>query len=252
MPEEKKLEIEIFQGIKADTAVISNKDSKLHDLEFLLDNPRRITEDRSFDDIRGFIAYTNDYKKSNTAAFIGKEEIKVVIDYHTKDSAEWCSHAVDFQLVVSDYLKPWLATEAKSMDQREFMQFLMLNSLVIASPSHSEVLTFTKELKVIKASQTDSRVGNGEYEINFTESSTVLSAGAKKVEIIEDIVIKPQIYKGIELTGEFNIKIFVVADGAKVYFRFHIVNKEQVLDKIAEQLQTKLQKDLEGVKIYIG
>ncbi len=233
-------------------AVVAEHGAELIDLQGLKAAPRRIHEDIIFDDIRGFKSYLKDFETDSTILRIKKTQLLACFNYHKKDNPSWNEHTAQYNFKTHPLLQNWLAVEGKALSQEDFVKFLQLNYLSVASPTHSDLITYARELRIKTSNDTTSKVSNGETEISVNAKETVLTQNGKKISVIEDIVLAAPAYEGLPHIVKMNLKCFCGLEGNRVYFKLYFVDKEAVLEKLFSDIQNEFSTDYKKLKIYIG
>lgn len=250
------------QGIRV--AVIG-KDQRTVSLEEFADAPVRIRTERTFDDLRGFVAYVNEYKQDNTVLFAGKERLEAVIDYHAKGAPAWGAHKVTFNLHRSDRWKLWLSNNQKWMEQRDFADFLDTGLNEISEPSASVILDIVKNFRATTKAEVDAEIRGGNS--NFTYREEVRGGTTKKtdIEVPEIIMVSLAPFQGLQA---LNDQIEAEADKIPVYsfktkiawrlneqnkpvFKVQILHVERAIEETLESLRLALV-SLTDCKVYIG
>lgn len=90
-----------------------------------------------FSEAVSLAAYVARFAETSTplmAASISLLEVRVTLDYPTKDGPTRGQHSASWKLSESPEFKTWSAVAGKSMSQEAFMRFLEENTLEIVSP----------------------------------------------------------------------------------------------------------------------
>ena len=234
---------------------------KVVELEHLLEKPLSIKDERTFDDLRGFIDYVNDYKGDNTVIFTGKDKITAHFDYHGKDDPRWDNHIAVYSLTHSPRWKAWVAKNNAWMTQRDFCDFLEGGINEVTNPTQAEILDLATNFRATSKMEVVSDVRGGNT-LSFTAQTKGMAAN-KEVEIPEYIEIAVAPYTGLEsvnsrLTdaetfGLFGIKtrLAFALDDTAVKFKYVLVGIDIALEKQSEGLRQAII-SLTGTKVYIG
>lgn len=246
-----KDDLEVTEAFLAEAGV------QMLDIQKLKEKPRRIDETKEFDDERGFKQYLSDFCNDDSCVFIKKTSIEVNFDYHGKENPSWNDHKAEFPLSPSSYIKPWLNIEGQTLGQEDFVKFLQLNYLIVTDPSHSDLITATKNLRVVRNIDSYSSVDNGSTAIDYKENAIVVSAKGKdgketNASVPETITIRCPYFEGMKEVSNFTIKVFASISQNKPVFKLHFLDKDQVLFKLYADIQESYKKDFDKLKIYIG
>jgi len=254
VPYEKRKQFLPFDkgGINSHECVVGEEGSHLIDLQQLKAAPRRIKEEVEFTDIRGFKAYVNDFRDANTSVFINNKNIVAKLDYHTKNQPSWSSHEARYAFTLNKMLEAWFKQEGVPIPQKEFAKFLQLNYLIVKNPSHSDLISYVRQLRIETNRKVESNVGNGSNEISVSQKETVLTVNGAKITVIEDIVLSSPVFAGHDSTNDFRIKCFCSMQRDEIYFQFYFLDKEEVMSALYEKIRQELVKEFSDCKIYIG
>lgn len=257
-----------FQKLETDKpSILIDKSKEIISLEPLFKAPFSIKEHRSFDDLRGFVEYVNDFKTDKTALFAGREKLFCVFDHHSKDEAAWCEHKAEYKIKRSTRWDIWKNAHNVWMDQKSFAEFLDTGLNEITEPKQSEILDLVGNFRATVNYEVDSD-SDGK---NFTYRRTTKSGSSKqeKITIPEYIkitlepfdgltVINPQIkhedsrIPAYELKAKINWRINLLkTDCQTLEFKIQILNFENAVDRTLESIRVAM-KELTGVKVYIG
>lgn len=161
---------------------------QVHDLEHLLDTPRRVQSSVTAHDPDTFVAYFNAFKfPGESVIFADRDNVQLigVIDYH-HESPAWCSHQVIYTAPHSPEWLTWTGKHGRSMTQPDFAQFIENNVDDIREPSGAEMLEVSRSLQAKKSVDFSSaiRLATGEQEFTYAETIQG-SAGKGKLKVPE-------------------------------------------------------------------
>jgi uncharacterized protein YfdQ (DUF2303 family) len=147
--------------------------------------PTRIKRSVTLTDVESFSVYVNTYKTAGTIIFAsimdGAASFNCVLDYHTKDKPEFCSHSAMFKTVPTPEWLTWSAANRKRMSQVDFANWIEDNLHLFVSPKDSGAPSGADLLELVKslhghqsASFTGSlRLNTGAYSVAYTEEVDV-------------------------------------------------------------------------------
>lgn len=249
--------------------ILTDSSKQVIDLEKYEERPKVIRHQRTFDDLRGFVDYVNDYKTDTTVCFAGNGKLEAFIDFHGKDDPRWLHHAVDYHIERSNRWKIWENAHNKWMNQKEFSDFLDTGLNEIVEPKQTDILNLVKNFRATVNFDVDYEDTNG--GTNFTYRKQVKSGSTKKetIEVPEYIMVALQPFNNLnvlnprikdeakripayQLRAKINWRTEVNhADEQAVQFKVQILNFESAIDETLEAIRVAI-KELTGVKTYIG
>jgi len=237
------------------------------DLEKYLQNPSSIKEVRSFDDLRGFVEYSKEFKGDDSVIFASRSLIEIIFDYHKKDSPKWGRHRAQYQIRPSSRWGIWLRAHNVWMNQGNFAEFLDTGLNEITNPTQSEILELVKDFRATVSQEVDSREGDGGTSFTYSKVTKGGSSKNSEIKMPDSLIVRLQPFDNLEVINsqleenkkipayEFKVKInWRVAgegDNQKIEFKVQILNIEQAVDKTLEILRSAIY-DLTNVKTFIG
>ena len=103
-------------------AILRHQDYKLPDS--LLKEPLRNKYTIGALDVDSFIDLVNEYKEPNSKLFFDDKSIKCVVDFNSKDKAEFCEKRINLGLGVTPFFKAFEESVGKNLGQRDFVFLL--------------------------------------------------------------------------------------------------------------------------------
>lgn len=247
-------------------AVIGQNQRAL-DLEQYHDYPTRIRENREFDDLRGFVAYINDYKGGAAVAFANRDRVQVVFDYHSKDSPRWGNHTAVFNYRRSPRWALWEKKNNQWMNQEDFADFLDTGLNEISHPSQSQVLDIVKNFRATVNAEAISSIGQGGTHFEYRQTTKGGNVKTTDVEVPEYLTVQVSPFDGLQALncmiedGEKHIPVYQFRaklnwrlknkEAESPDFKFQLLNFENAVDETLESVRVAL-KELTGVTTYIG
>lgn len=136
---------------EADGALLVPEGYEVADLEAYHAQPRRATENRSFQALTSFLAYFDRFKNDASTIFVDRSKKKVgaVIDYHSDEPA-WGDHQASYTMPISREWKAWTEANQRKMNQREFASFIEDSMLDIRAPEGAAILEMVRNLQATK------------------------------------------------------------------------------------------------------
>ena len=163
--------------------------------------PTRIKRSVTLTDVESFSLYVNTYKTAGTIIFAsimdGAASFNCILDYHTKDKPEFCSHTAMFKTIQTPEWTVWLAANRKRMSQVESANWIEDNLHLFVSPEGSGAPSGSDLLELVKslhghqnASFTGSlRLNTGAYSVAYTEEVDVRGMIKESSMVLPPIII---------------------------------------------------------------
>ncbi len=265
-------EIEVHDMVHR--VLITPENKQIIDLEKYQVQPNRVRETVSFNDLRGFIDYVNEFKTPNTICFAGSSEIRVVFDYHeNKDNVttpHWGSHSAVFKMRTSNRWDLWTAIHNQWMLQKKFTDFLDSGLNEIIAPTQAEILQLVSSFRATTTYELDTlATPGGGQNIGFRKITKGSDTLKSEIQLPEYITLALQPYENLSVINdrlkdtdleipayELKAKISWQADFAdeekpKLAFKIQILNVENVVNKTLEAVKQAVV-HLTEVKTFIA
>src|SRR5690606_22175624 len=172
----------------ADTFIVAtHKDMVVQSLEEHLPAPLRIREQVYITEATSFIDYWQRFASDSSVIFADLNQ-----------RPKWCEHGATLICDHSTEWRTWSASNAKSMEQSSFAEFIEANAIDIVQPAAAEMiqiaLTLQAKTKVDFASGI--RLDNGQVQLTYQEKIEG-SAGPKgELKIPEKFTLALRIFQG--------------------------------------------------------
>lgn len=256
-------DIRYLDGTQSPVAIIGANQQSIS-LEGYQPAPNQIGEVREFDDLRGFVAYVNDYKNDATVAFASRERLQVVFDYHKPDAPKWCKHTITFKYRRSGRWNLWERNNNQWMSQEDFADFLDSGLNEITRPVQSDILDIVKNFRATVNADVTSKIGQGGTSFTYRQDTKGGSSKTTEIEVPEYIAVQVAPFEGLQsLNGmiaddkkqipiyEFRAKCNWKLRGEKPEFKIQLLGFEDAIDETLESVRVAI-KELTGVTTYIG
>lgn len=209
--------------------------SRIHDLESLLDAPRRIRQRIGFSRLASFCAYVTEFGSDGfTRVFLQAKTgfARAVLDYHTPDGAAWCDHVATFEPALSEEWKRWNSRNGNNFDQRGFALFLEDNAPDIASPPSAEILDVARTLTAKQSVNFKKgiRLDNSTESLTYEETIDAKAGQKGELEIPTGFTLMIPVFEGRparKLDARLRYKI---QDG-QLSFHYVLVRPHKVLNE---------------------
>ena len=235
---------------EAKRAILQHTDYRL--VESLLKEPLRNKYTVDALDVDSFVDLVNEYKEPNSKLFFDDKSIKCVIDFSSKDKAEFCEKRINLGLDFTPFYEAFNQSVGKNLGQRDFV--FLLKSLfayitaIDGKPNDNmDVIELAESLQAVK--KFDSVQKNTSSKISL---DVEIKSGAKEtIQMPKNITFTLPVYEAdTEIRGEFKCELFVSIDeerfGLKLVCYTAEVSRREVLSKIV----SKISERCEGVKAF--
>lgn len=232
----------------------------VHQMENLMNAPKRVEYRTTITDLESFIQYVNRYKEPSTIIQFrktqsGTVEATAIIDCHgapitpgtSANQPNWCSHTAVFSTEPTSAWITWTGSNERMMNQAKFADFIYQNSVDIVKPVGAEMLEIVQTLKATaKGEFKDMKQLGGSYEIiNRMEVKTSGGTIDKEMTLPEsmDIALVP-FYGGPTVTLKADIMLEIPrGDGGHLQLGYRFYRKDDALEQMAETIKVKLETD---------
>jgi len=232
--------------------VVLSERQRLEDLDFLLEEPRRIKKQFSLSTELSFTQYVDKFLRPETIFLCMKSHpyIHAIIDYHDKvdekDLPSFCTHLVDYKPVHSIEWNRWTNTCGKKMTQVAFAEFIEDNIKDVVEPDSAQLFTDITNFRLIRRATFGSKINVQNGEIDFQYSNESEKNGS--VKLPETLTLGIRVFE----EGEYynvNVKLrYRVDEDEGLVLWYEITNQDKVYDyafnKIVERLTEKYSDNL--------
>ncbi len=256
------------ENFRGSVAVI-DKSKEMIDLERFAENPSRIKKEIKFDDLRGFVAYVNDFKTEKTAIYASRSNLTAIFDHAQKDAPSWETHKISYAIQRSQRWKIWEEAHNRWMAQKDFADFLDTGLNEIVDPTQGAILEMVKNFRATVNFEINSEEAPGGTNFTFSKKTSGGNVKSQAIEIPEYLkiqlepfenltVINPQIkdsskkIPAFELRAKINWRINLShQDEQSLQFKIQILNFEKAVDNTLESIRGAIA-ELTECKTYIG
>ena len=148
---------------------------KVEDMEQYLPAPVRIRQSVTLHDEASFVSYVKEFQDDNSMVFAGlaAHGFKCVLDYHTKEAPERCTHTATYICSTTKEWDIWTGSDSRKMKQAEYANFIENNLPDIYRPDAAEMLEMITDIssKTAVNFQQKYDISNGRTTLHFSESS---------------------------------------------------------------------------------
>lgn len=213
----------------------------------------------SFIDAESFVSYVKDYidaDESRLFASLERLQLACMIDYVKKCNKPSetidgeCNHRALFTLEETEDFKAFRSIDGKTLQQPEFIAFLMERAHCFNSPDQATILEIATKLEV-KNNVTFSgkeRTNDGGINLTYREDVDAKVGTAGKIKVPDFVELELQAFEGgekMKLRARFYFKL----SGGAVLFQVKILNLRETILKNFREVCDKIAEDT-GLPIH--
>ena len=242
--------------------LILKDNQKVEDLERLLPHPARKRDTVSIDRADSFIAYVKAHQITGATAIYqyatnaGDLQFKAIIDDHEtgeKGQANWQQHKVHFTPKLSREWRIWNEVNERDVSQEQFAQFIERNMPDIADPAGSTLLEIVRTLESKKNVNFKSgiRLDNGDFSIQYEETSTAKAGEKGTLDIPQIITLSIPVYDGgapYAIEARFRYRI----NEGRLRMWYELVRIQDIRDHADNLISQQISAGLPEVPLYHG
>ena len=242
--------------------LILKEDQKVEDLERLLPHPVRKRNTVSIDRADSFIRYVKAHQITGATAIYqgstsaGDLQFKAIIDDHEtgdKGQANWQQHKVYFTPKLSREWCIWNKSNECDISQEQFAQFIERNMPDIADPAGSTLLEIVRTLESKKNVNFRSgiRLDNGDFSIQYEETSTAKAGEKGTLDIPQTIILSIPVYEGgapYAIEARFRYRI----NEGRLRMWYELVRIQDIRDHADNRISEEISAGLPEVPLYHG
>lgn len=233
------------------------KDMSVESLSFL--DAGKIVATWDFIDAESFVKYTKDYANPEESRLFARLEmlrLDCFIDYAKKCNKPSealdgdCRHNIRLVLSETEDFKAFRAIDGKTLDQSDFIAFLMERAHCFSSPDQATILEIATKLEV-KNNVTFSgkeRSNDGGINLTYREDVDAKVGAAGKIKVPDFVELELQAFEGgerMKLRARFYFKL----SGGAVLFQVKILNLRETILKNFREVCDKIAEDT-GLPIH--
>jgi uncharacterized protein YfdQ (DUF2303 family) len=226
---------------------------RLESLERFRDRPIRIRGQKTLSDVASFMAYVGRFGGRSSLITQKGDSFLAELDFHQDAEApSWNEHSVTLTLTLNETFAVWKKIDGQVFVQRDFAEFLEMNTLGIVKPCAADVVQIARTLQAKKTVQFESgvRLQNGDTKLVYVEE-TKAGAGVKgEMEIPETITLSLPVFQGQE-PQEIVLKLFYSIDSGTLKFRVRIFDLAKMLRDGRDAVRGTIENALK-LKVLIG
>ena len=231
-------------------AVIVHKDYALS--EALLKEPLRNKYSIHTLDVKSFVNLVNEYKEENSKLFFDDKTIECIVDFNTKEKAEFKDKRITLGLGVTPFYYAFNQTIDKNLSQRDFVFFLkslfsFVKEIDGKPNDNMDVIELAESLQAVK--KFDSVQKNTSSKISL---DVEIKSGAKEsLTLPNKLTFELPIYEAdTTILGKFETELFVNIDEEKFNLKLVCYTAEIVRRDALDRLMQSISAKCEDVKAY--
>lgn len=237
-------------------ALVPN-DMSLKSLDFL--DAELIAANWDFIDEDSFVKYAKDYANSEESRLFARLEmlrLDCFIDYAKKCNSPSeaiggeCRHNIRLALLETEDFKAFREIDGKTIEQPEFIAFLMERAHCFASPDQATILEIATKLEV-KNNVTFSgkeRSNDGGINLTYREDVDARIGTSGKIKVPDFVELELQAFEGGEKM-KLRARFFFKLQSGAVLFQVKILNLRETILKNFREVCDKIAKDT-GLPIH--
>lgn len=237
-------------------ALVPNNMS-LKSLDFL--DAELIAANWDFIDADSFVKYAKDYANSEESRLFARLEmlrLDCFIDYAKKCNSPSeaiggeCRHSIRLALLETEDFKAFREIDGKTIEQPEFIAFLMERAHCFASPDQATILEIATKLEV-KNNVTFSgkeRSNDGGINLTYREDVDARIGTSGKIKVPDFVELELQAFEGGEKM-KLRARFFFKLQSGAVLFQVKILNLRETILKNFREVCDKIAKDT-GLPIH--
>ena len=216
--------------------------------EILLKEPLRNKYSVDALDVDSFVDLVNEYKEPTSKLFFDDKSIKCVVDFNSKDKAEFCEKRINLGLGFTPFYKAFEESVGKNLGQRDFVFLLKsLFAYITAIDDNMDVIELAESLQAVK--KFDSVQKNASSKISL---DVEIKSGAKEtIQMPKNITFTLPVYEAdTEVKGKFECELFVSIDEEKFGLKLVCYTAEASRREVLSEIVSKISQKCEGVKAF--
>lgn len=235
----------------------------------LMQTPVRKSGTFEMHDTASLIKFVQKHKQEGTQIYIdadfksGKIAVKVVINGHTDNDANWFDFAAIYKPRHTAAAENWLKYNIEKMNQAQFAHFLTNNARNIVSknpandaavyPTAAEVLDFALNLEYTEKTTFKQGYREQDGRINFTFQSEDAGQTEKQLKMFERFGLSFTPYQnGDSYFVEALLKFRIDKNSGALVLWYELQQIDAVIEQAAQDIATSLQTAFADIDIYFG
>ncbi|AQW80772.1 DUF2303 family protein [Campylobacter pinnipediorum] len=252
--QEVKILNEIIPSVEIDKdkrAILVHKEYELN--RSLLKEPLRNQYTIDALNVDSFVNLVNEYKEPSSKLFYNDRKISCVIDFNTKEKAEFCDKLINLELRYTPFYGLFSKNISQPLSQREFVFFLksifmFISKIDDVKNDNMDVIELAESLQAVK--KFDSVQKNASSKMSL---DVEIKSGTKEsLSIPKKLTFELPIYEAnTAITGTFETELFVeISDDNKFSLRLVCFTEENVRRDVLARLTNDISERCDGVKAF--
>lgn len=247
------IEPKVIEGVPH---VVLHEEQRLENLAHLLPAPASIEEHITLSTAKSFIDYYQIFGGDSTLIFADESErtIRAVFDYHQPDKPAWKRHTATLKLEYSDEFLVWTKSNASTMPQRKFAEFVEEHIKDVLEPAGADLLEVAKTLTATKKLnfRSGQEISNGQVQLTYHEEINGSAGPSGNLNIPTQITIGLRVFKGME---GFKVPArlrYRIQDDAGLVFSYHLNNLEKIREEAFKEVYEQIRTGCQGRDILMA
>lgn len=229
--------------------------SKILDLESLLDAPDAKRGKFKFHTTDSLISYVDKHKSPQTMCFADSAQrcFEVIFETHSSLDASWHSHRASFAPRHSLEWNAWIVQDGKGMQQADFAEFIEANLIDIVQPSHADMmelaLTFSAKSN-IQFSRVI-RLDNNTEQVEFNETVNATVGAKQTAKVPKKFILDIPVFEGgpkVKVPADFRYKV----QGQSLVMGYKLTRPERLVTDEFEKIAEKIGKTVGKTNLLYG
>ncbi|WP_052372003.1 DUF2303 family protein [Amycolatopsis taiwanensis] len=184
----------------------NDESTVVHDLERLLDYPRRHRGTATLYDPADFIAYVQRLADTYTTVWGDEDKARftaVFNDHADADFAGWRDHTATLQLQLDPEWRAWQQHDGKWFAQLAFAEFLEDHAAAILEPAPADFLEVATTFKAHRKAEFSGGVNltTGDVQLTYNEETTAKATRAGQIEVPRQFTVALAPFLGTPARG---------------------------------------------------
>lgn len=218
----------------------------------LLKEPLRNSYTINALDVDSFVDLVNEYKEPSSKLFFDDKSIKCIVDFNSKDKAEFCEKRINLGLGFTPFYEAFNQSVGKNLGQRDFVfllksLFVYITAIDDKPNDNMDVIELAESLQAVK--KFDSVQKNTSSKISL---DVEIKSGTKEtIQMPKNITFTLPVYEAdTEIRGEFECELFVTIDEEKFGLKLVCYTAEASRREVLGEIVSKISHRCEDVKAY--
>jgi uncharacterized protein YfdQ (DUF2303 family) len=216
--------------------------------------PEHVKASPEFYEVDSLVGYFNRFKDKDSLvmADVDANRMLAVIDYHQQatgsihGSARFTDHRATLNVRHSPEWNLWNAAHGKTMNQKQFAEFIEDNAADIKSPTAQDLYAMALTFEAVKSGNFNSaiRLESGSISVGFKEDTVGAAKNLKgdRIDIPRDFEVLLAVYQGGQ-KGSVTARLRYRVEEGNLSLCFHLMQRDQIKRAAFESMIEKVEAD---------